>query len=659
MRKLAIAIGLIVVAIVVALLVIPFFVNANVYRPKIEAELSSRLGRDVTLGNLHLRLIPFNFKADSVTIAEDPSFGSSQPFAQSGEVSVSPKLGPLLHKDVEITSIELRRPVIHLIRDAKSTWNFSTLGKKTSPSPKQSSAPHEFELGELAITDGKLTVDDLKDRKPPEVYDHIDVALKNFAADKQFPFTVTAHLPGGGTETVSLNGTAGPIATEASQTPVEATVNFKGVSLAGLRKFVSSQALAEMDAIVSGNIQVQNRANSLNSNGSITATDVKIKGAPLGQPVTADYKITSSSGNDVLHVNDATVKIGSTPIHMNGTVDTRRTPAMLNLNVKANDASLADVAHLASAAGAPLPGGATLKGNVNLDVTAMGPATAPELNGKITAQNAEINGISHPVSVKDLTIALAPHPGEPAARLETNNALAKLLNGSLSLNLDQGQIKGVDLMGEAAQAGKFLLGSNLAGKGLTELLKVTGNFNLVNGVATTNDLKAVLAQGPSAGGMGTIDLIRQTLNMRVNAILPPSVTQKLGSAAGGNGIAGLAETVLANKNGELVVPLIVTGTFEKPNFAPDLQMMAQMRLKHLAPTLDNPAALSQAIAGIAGGGKNNPGGALGAVMGALGGQMPQSSQPPQQQKNTQQQQQPNLGDALGALLGGKKKPPEK
>ena len=103
MRKIVIAIFVVVLVVIVAAVVVPFFVDANAYRGKIEAELTSKLGRDVKLGNLHLRLVPFNFKADSITIAEDPRFQTGHPFAQSGLISVSPKLGPLLHKDVQIT----------------------------------------------------------------------------------------------------------------------------------------------------------------------------------------------------------------------------------------------------------------------------------------------------------------------------------------------------------------------------------------------------------------------------------------------------------------------------------------------------------------------------------------------------------------------------
>jgi len=54
-------------------------------------------------------------------------------------------------------------------------------------------------------------------------------------------------------------------------------------------------------------------------------------------------------------------------------------------------------------------------------------------------------------------------------------------------------------------------------------------------------------------------------------------------------------TALANNKGELVIPVIVTGTFHEPQFAPDLQKVAQMKLQKLVPGLDDPAGLTHGM----------------------------------------------------------------
>ena len=47
--------------------------------------------------------------------------------------------------------------------------------------------------------------------------------------------------------------------------------------------------------------------------------------------------------------------------------------------------------------------------------------------------------------------------------------------------------------------------------------------------------------------------------------------------------------------GELVVPAVVTGTFSNPKFAPDVQQIAQMKVRGLVPNFDNPASVTGAL----------------------------------------------------------------
>ena len=99
-------------------------------------------------------------------------------------------------------------------------------------------------------------------------------------------------------------------------------------------------------------------------------------------------------------------------------------------------------------------------------------------------------------------------------------------------------------------------------------------------------------------------------------------------------------TALSNNQGELVIPILITGTFQNPHFAPDLQSVAQMKLKGLVPSF------------------NNPGGALSGVLGNLMGQKQgaaQAGEQPQQQDPAQNAVQ----NVLGGLFGGKKKQDQK
>jgi hypothetical protein len=73
------------------------------------------------------------------------------------------------------------------------------------------------------------------------------------------------------------------------------------------------------------------------------------------------------------------------------------------------------------------------------------------------------------------------------------------------------------------------------------------------------------------------------------------LSKSYSEVVGGTRIGGFMTTAVANENGELVIPMIVTGTFQDPQFAPDLQKIAELKLKRLLPNADNPAELGIGI----------------------------------------------------------------
>jgi hypothetical protein len=144
--------------------------------------------------------------------------------------------------------------------------------------------------------------------------------------------------------------------------------------------------------------------------------------------------------------------------------------------------------------------------------------------------------------------------------------------------------------------------------------------------------------------------------MRVTAVLSKAMSQSVG----GTGIGGLMQTALANNRGELVIPMLVTGTFQHPSFAPDLNKIAQMKLQNMLPTSSNPGALTSgilgAILGSKGQGQQGQQGGLGDILGTLGGQQQKPQQQAGQQQQQQQQQQPRkpanaVQDILNQVFG--------
>jgi hypothetical protein len=148
-----------------------------------------------------------------------------------------------------------------------------------------------------------------------------------------------------------------------------------------------------------------------------------------------------------------------------------------------------------------------------------------------------------------------------------------------------------------------------------------------------------------------VNLASEALDARVTAVLTKALAQKLG----GSGIGGLMTTALANNQGELVIPVLVSGTLSSPHFAPDLQQIAQMRLHNLLPTADNPGAAAAGILGALSGKQGNAAGGLGGLLGALSGQRTNANANSTTTAKPAQQQPANPLQGLLGQFGKKQK----
>ena len=111
-RIIAIVVGILIV-IAVAL---PFLVDVNSFRPKLESELTTALGRQVKVGNLSLSIFSGSVSADNISVADDPAF-SKNPFVIAKSLKAGVEVMPLVFsKTLHITGITLDEPQITLLK---------------------------------------------------------------------------------------------------------------------------------------------------------------------------------------------------------------------------------------------------------------------------------------------------------------------------------------------------------------------------------------------------------------------------------------------------------------------------------------------------------------------------------------------------------------
>ena len=142
----------IVVLLLLAVLLVPLFINANTFKPTLETQLTQALGRKVTLGNLSLSIFSGSLVADNVSIADDPAF-STKPFLQAQSLHIGVEVIPLvLHRELKVNSFVADAPSINLVHNAQGIWNFSNIGanaaSRTQDTSKESAIPN-FTVGEI------------------------------------------------------------------------------------------------------------------------------------------------------------------------------------------------------------------------------------------------------------------------------------------------------------------------------------------------------------------------------------------------------------------------------------------------------------------------------------------------------------------------------
>ena len=390
-RTLLIVLGSIVALILIVVLSIPLFLNADTFRTRIESALTTSLGRKVTLGKLDLSVFSGSLVAENTTLADDPKF-SNQPFMQASTVKIGIEMIPLVFsREIHITGFDIDSPKINLIRAADGTWNYSTIGsaqQDTSANKESNSLIPNLTVGHVVITNGQLTVGIAptpgSPATPTRSYDKLNLEAKDFSFQKSFPYSVSAHLPGDGT--VSLSGNAGPInARDASLTPFSAHLEAKHLDplAAG---FVDSTAgiTGTIDAI---DVQATWNGQQLHVANLLVDTP-KLTIVRENKPTTAVTPPPAPNSNDMLSTLTADrlqIKDGAITITSPG----QATPAIYQ---KLN----ADVSNVSPTASSPfklsaqIPGGGSLTGDGTAGPINHANVSATPLNAHVSITHLDL-----------------------------------------------------------------------------------------------------------------------------------------------------------------------------------------------------------------------------------------------------------------------------
>jgi AsmA protein len=144
---LGVLLGLVVLLVLAGVLVASFF-NPNDYKGVAADAFSARTGRKLAVTqDLKLSYFPWlAVETGGITIGNAPGFGGdaaeNPPFATIERLAARVKLMPLLHKQIEIGTVEIDGLKVNLARDAKLRGNWQDLlDAAKSPPPEAGGAP--------------------------------------------------------------------------------------------------------------------------------------------------------------------------------------------------------------------------------------------------------------------------------------------------------------------------------------------------------------------------------------------------------------------------------------------------------------------------------------------------------------------------------------
>ncbi len=302
--------GIVLALIVAAIVITPFFVNADTFRPQIEQALGSMLHRKVEIGHLRVSILQGSLVANRISISDDPTY-SQQPFLTAKSLAVGIALEPLIFsRRLEVHSLTIASPQVQLLRTAQGNWNFDSLGGSAAAAPapadpSTNSGLQGFSVGQMAITNGTIAFG--RAGQPTRLaYVDVNISASQISPTAPFPLTFDADTPGHGT--IHLKANVGPVAeSEAGRLPFQGQLNVNNVPSEDVQNLLAvlgyglPQGSSLKGGTIQANLDLHGPFERLVTSGPVKLTNVRLAGFSLaGELARALGTANAATGNDTL-----------------------------------------------------------------------------------------------------------------------------------------------------------------------------------------------------------------------------------------------------------------------------------------------------------------------------------------------------------------------
>jgi AsmA protein len=173
--------------ILVTGLLLPYFLDVDRYRSFIVTTIESQTGRKASIGKIRAKFLPsVGFVVTDFHLGNPPGFAPGD-VVSVGEIRGNLAWGPLLHKNLQLNSIELVNPKLTLLEDdnGKTNYDFAAPHPAGKSTDGGSSSMKLDVISSLALTGIELTKAHVSRGKvqPELTASKIDVALEDVALD--------------------------------------------------------------------------------------------------------------------------------------------------------------------------------------------------------------------------------------------------------------------------------------------------------------------------------------------------------------------------------------------------------------------------------------------------------------------------------------------
>lgn len=606
-----------VVLVIAALVIISVVIDVNKYKPEIEKMVSDTTQRPFSIGDdLGFTLFPWAGVSLSDIRLGNPAGFAEKDFVTAKSFEVRLKLLPLIFKEIEIKRLVLNEPRVVLVKSKTGEVNWEFPAAQTEPAKEPGAADDKVPSGGLPIS--SLVVNDLAIKNGVVIFmdqsansrqelSAINLTVKDVSMDNPVKIAFSAQL---NNKPVSLEGSAGPLGNvmQGGVVSMDLSLNaLKQISLHLKGQLVNPLTTPGMDVNIAVDpFSLRDLMAALDQPFPVSTSDPNaLQRVGLRAHVKADSdKVSITDGQLELDESNLNFKLDASEfsrpklafdLHLDQINLDRYMPAETekptgekkavqkspaekeqtfdysplrrlimdglikidNLTVK--KAKVQDV-HLKITAKNGIINLNPMKlnmyqGNVAGKASVDVRKDTPESDINLNVENIQVNPLLQDVAEKDILEGTTF--AQLSLRMTGDNAdlIKKTLNGGGKFVFNDGAIKGIDLAGMVRNVKvAFGLAEKSAERPKTDFTELAAPFTIKNGLVHTpqTSLKSPLLRIIASGNA---DLMNETLDMRVE----PKVVGT---------IKGQGDTT---QRSGLMVPVVVSGTFAKPKFRPDLK----------------------------------------------------------------------------------------